>query len=778
MTDTENSRPNKRDFIRAIIANDVNSGKHRGNVVTRFPPEPNGFLHIGHAKSICLNFSAAAEHQGTTHLRLDDTNPETEEKVYADSIQKDIQWLGFDWGTHLYHASDYFGKLYEYAEELIRKSLAYVDSLDEIEIREYRGSVTKSGRESPFRNRSVAENLKLFRQMKTGDFSDGQHVLRAKIDMSSPNMLMRDPILYRIRHTTHYRTQDNWCLYPLYDFTHCLSDSIEGITHSICTLEFENNREVYDWILDNLDILRPQPRQYEFARLNLEFTILSKRKLLQLVEGKFVSGWDDPRMPTIAGIRRRGVPAKAIRDFCHMIGVAKTENRVDLARFEYAIRNELNYTAPRVMCVLRPLKVVILNYDSNSTIELEAPYYPEDIGTEGARLLPFTREIFIEKTDFEENPAKGFRRLSPGEEVRLRYAYIIKCEAVVKDQNGELLEVHCTYDPDTQSGANSSNRKVKGTIHWVSATESLPAEIRLYDRLFNVPNPEDIEENGHFTDNLNPQSLIILKNSRIEQSVASDHSTVNYQFERSGNFISDSVDSRPGNLVFNRTVTLKDSWGESQDIRGQKRATAQGNRLSGVKQKPRVKHSIKPKTTSFSETELNGAKTLITRFNIPENEAMILFRNPSLMRLFTTASEETSDYTALSKWCVNEIPKNLMDKASHLSGKSVAKLVRLISSGAMSAHSARRILTALTTTDRDLDQILSEDTYDLITDSRALQDIVSEIIDNHPIEVQKYFNGKTEILSYLVGQVMKATKGSAEPRQTKQLIEACLQELK
>ena len=361
MTDTENSRPNKRDFIRAIIANDVNSGKHRGNVVTRFPPEPNGFLHIGHAKSICLNFSAAAEHQGTTHLRLDDTNPETEEKVYADSIQKDIQWLGFDWGTHLYHASDYFGKLYEYAEELIRKSLAYVDSLDEIEIREYRGSVTKSGRESPFRNRSVAENLKLFRQMKTGDFSDGQHVLRAKIDMSSPNMLMRDPILYRIRHTTHYRTQDNWCLYPLYDFTHCLSDSIEGITHSICTLEFENNREVYDWILDNLDILRPQPRQYEFARLNLEFTILSKRKLLQLVEGKFVSGWDDPRMPTIAGIRRRGVPAKAIRDFCHMIGVAKTENRVDLARFEYAIRNELNYTAPRVMCVLRPLKVIILN---------------------------------------------------------------------------------------------------------------------------------------------------------------------------------------------------------------------------------------------------------------------------------------------------------------------------------------------------------------------------------------------------------------------------------
>lgn len=775
MTDTENSPPGKRNFIRAIIANDVNSGKHQGKVVTRFPPEPNGYLHIGHAKSICLNFSAAAEHQGITHLRLDDTNPETEEEVYVDSIKTDIQWLGFNWGNHLYHASDYFQKLYDYAEELIRKSLAYVDSLNESEIREYRGSVTDLGRQSPYRNRSVSENLELFSQMQSGDFSDGQHVLRAKIDMSSSNMLMRDPILYRIRHATHYRTQDDWCLYPLYDFTHCLSDSIEGITHSICTLEFENNKELYDWILNSLDIPQPQPRQYEFSRLNLEFTVLSKRKLLQLVEGQFVTGWNDPRMPTIAGIRRRGVPAKAVRDFCNMIGVAKTENRVDLARFEYAIRNELNYTAPRVMCVLKPLKVVILNHDENNTIELEAPYFPEDIGNEGTRILPFTREIFIEKTDFEENPVKGFRRLSPGSEVRLRYAYIIKCENIIKNDDGDISEIHCTYDPSTKSRSSSKNRKVKGTIHWVSATESLPVEIRLYDRLFNVPDPEDVSDDRHFTDNLNPESLIVLKDSRVEQSVASDPSDMNYQFERTGNFIADSVDSNPGNLVFNRTVTLKDSWKRS--LNAQKNNLNPTNNLSARKQNRNMQHVVEPRTTSPNAAEVISSRNLMAEFNIPENEAMILSRNPNLMRLFTSASQVISDHTTLSKWCVNEIPKDLTHETSHLSGASVAKLVQLVSSGAVSSHSAKEILAVLSNTGRDIEAILSEGNYKQIHDSQELQDIVSEVIESNPTEVQKYLDGKTEILGYLVGQVMKKTNGSAEPRLTRELLDTSLREL-
>ena len=775
MTDTENSPPGKQNFIRAIIANDIDSGKHQGRVVTRFPPEPNGFLHIGHAKSICLNFSAASEHQGITHLRLDDTNPETEEEVYVDSIKKDIRWLGFNWGAHLYHASDYFQTLYDYAEELIHKSLAYVDSLNESEIREYRGSVTELGRQSPYRNRSVSENLEFFSQMRSGTFSDGQHVLRAKIDMGSSNMLMRDPILYRIRHATHYRTQDDWCLYPLYDFTHCLSDSIEGITHSICTLEFENNRELYDWILDSLDIPQPQPRQYEFSRLNLEFTVLSKRKLLQLVDGKYVKGWDDPRMPTIAGIRRRGVPAKAVRDFCNMIGVAKTENRVDLARFEYAIRNELNYTAPRVMCVLKPLKVIILNHDENDTIELEAPYFPEDIGTEGTRMLPFTREIFIEQTDFDENPSKGFRRLSPGVEVRLRYAYIIKCENIIKNDDGDILEIHCTYDPNTKSRASSKHRKVKGTIHWVSATDSLPAEIRLYDRLFNVPNPEDVDDDGHFTDHLNPQSLIVLKDSRVERSVAADPPNINYQFERTGNFISDSVDSNPRDLVFNRTVTLKDSWGRSKDI--QHKNPTRADKLSKRTSSQNTKHGIEAKTTSPSEEEVVSTKNLIAQFKISEKDAMILSRNPDLMRLFISASQETSDHLTLSKWCVNEIPKNLTEETSHLSGVSVAKLVELVSSGTVSSHSAKEIMTVLAKTGRNLDEIVSKDNYNQIHDSEELQYIVAEVIESNPNEVQKYLDGKTEILGYLVGRVMKVTSGSAEPKKTRELLETSLREL-
>ncbi len=774
MTNTDNTNSSKQDFIRSIIADDVKSNKHQGRVVTRFPPEPNGFLHVGHAKSIYLNFSAAATHRGVTHLRLDDTNPETEEEAYVEAIKTDIEWLGFDWGTHLYHASDYFDQLYLYAQELIEKSLAYVDSLSEDEIREYRGSVLQPGRDSPYRSRSISENLQLFAQMKAGDFSDGEQVLRAKIDMSSSNMLMRDPVLYRIRHATHYRTQDDWCIYPLYDFTHCLSDSIEGITHSICTLEFENNRDVYDWILDNLDIPQPQPQQYEFARLNLAFTVLSKRKLLQLVEGQFVDGWDDPRMPTIAGIRRRGVPAKAVRDFCKMIGVAKTENRVDLSSFEYAVRNELNYTAPRVMCVVDPLKVIITNYNESDTTYLDAPYFPEDVGKEGTRPLPFTREILIEQSDFEENPSKGFRRLSPGEEVRLRYGYIIKCERVIKNEEGEVSELHCSYDSKTKSGAPTNQRKVKGTIHWVSATESLPAEVRLYDRLFSVSNPEDVDEDKHFTDHLNVDSLVVLKRSRIEVSVASDPPEMHYQFERVGNFISDSKDSRPNNLVYNRTVTLKDTWKSSQE--NKKEQPAQVEITSKKKQPSRAKNII-PKPKPLSEQQLSSANNMIDQFGIPEGDAIIFARNPTLMELFRSASEETDDYNALSKWCINEIPKDIMDLDSPLSGKSVGELVKLRSLGKISSHSAKKILRVVANTGKSINEILEEETYAMIDDDQQLKDIVTEVIEGNEDAVQKYLSGKIQLLGFLVGQVMLETGGSADPNKTRALMESSLTKL-
>ena len=774
MTNTDNTNSSKQDFIRSIIADDVKSNKHQGRVVTRFPPEPNGFLHVGHAKSIYLNFSAAATHRGVTHLRLDDTNPETEEEAYVEAIKTDIEWLGFDWGTHLYHASDYFDQLYLYAQELIEKSLAYVDSLSEDEIREYRGSVLKPGRDSPYRNRSISENLQLFAQMKAGDFSDGEQVLRAKIDMSSSNMLMRDPVLYRIRHATHYRTQDDWCIYPLYDFTHCLSDSIEGITHSICTLEFENNRDVYDWILDNLDIPQPQPQQYEFARLNLAFTVLSKRKLLQLVEGQFVDGWDDPRMPTIAGIRRRGVPAKAVRAFCKMIGVAKTENRVDLSSFEYAVRNELNYTAPRVMCVVDPLKVIITNYNESDTTYLDAPYFPEDVGKEGTRPLPFTREILIEQSDFEENPSKGFRRLSPGEEVRLRYGYIIKCERVIKNEEGEVSELHCSYDSKTKSGAPANQRKVKGTIHWVSATESLPAEVRLYDRLFSVSNPEDVDEDKHFTDHLNVDSLVVLKRSRIEVSVASDPPEMHYQFERVGNFISDSKDSRPNNLVYNRTVTLKDTWKSSQENKKEQPAQVE---ITSKKKQPSGAKNIIPKPKPLSEQQLNSANKMIDQFGIPEGDAIIFSRNPTLMELFRSASEETDDYNALSKWCINEIPKDIMDLDSPLSGKSVGELVKLRSLGKISSHSAKKILRVVANTGKSINEILEEETYAMIDDDQQLKDIVTEVIEGNEDAVQKYLSGKIQLLGFLVGQVMLETGGSADPNKTRALMESSLTKL-
>jgi len=553
-------------FIRSIVANDIKTDKYDGRVVTRFPPEPNGYLHIGHAKSICLNFGIAAENKrGNCNLRFDDTDPSKEEIEYVESIKSDVRWLEFDWEDRLFYSSDYFEELYKYAVQLITAGKAYVDSLSAQEIREYRGTLTEPGRESPYRNRSIEENLDLFARMRAGEFEDGAHVLRAKIHMASPNMLMRDPTLYRIKHVSHYRTGDKWCIYPMYDFTHCLSDSIEGITHSICTLEFEINRQLYDWVLDELKVYHPQ--QIEFARLNLTYTVLSKRKLIELVERGHVTGWDDPRMPTISGLRRRGYTPASIRNFCERIGVAKRDSMVDVALLEYSAREDLNKHAPRVMGVLRPLKVVIDNYPEGKVEELEAENNPED-SSAGKRKIPFSRVLYIEKEDFMEDPPKKFFRLAPEREVRLKHAYYIKCSDIVKDEKtGEVIEVHCTYDPKTRGGWSEDGRKVKGTLHWVSAGHALKAEVRLYEHLFVKENPSETKDSADFKTYLNPNSMEILTSCLVEPSLADAAPGSRYQFMRLGYFCVDSKDSLSNALVFNRTVTLRDTWAKIQRSR-------------------------------------------------------------------------------------------------------------------------------------------------------------------------------------------------------------------
>lgn len=551
------------DFIRNIISRDVEAKKNQGRVHTRFPPEPNGYLHIGHAKSICLNFGLAAEYEGLCNLRFDDTNPSKENVEYVESIKSDVRWLGFDWGDRELYASDYFEPLYQYAMQLIKEGKAYVDSLSAEEIRDYRGTLTDPGKESPYRNRSVKENIDLFERMRRGEFEDGAHVLRAKIDMASPNLLMRDPTLYRIRWVSHHRTGDKWCIYPMYDFTHCLSDSIEGITHSICTLEFENNRPLYDWVLDELGV-DCHPQQIEFARLNLSYYILSKRKLVELVTGGFVTGWDDPRMPTISGFRRRGYTPGSIRKFCERIGVAKRDSMVDLALLEYCIREDLNKSTPRVMGVIRPLRVIIDNYPKDRVEYLNAVNNPEDPSM-GTRKVPFSRVLYIEKEDFQEIPQKKFFRLAPGREVRLRYAYFIKFVRVVKDaRTGEVVELHCTYDPKTRGGDSPDGRKVKATLHWVSAPHAVAAEVRLYDRLFLRPNPEAEKDGTDFKTYLNPDSLKTLTSCRVEPTLSGAPPGSRFQFERLGYFCVDPVDSSDEKLVFNRTVTLRDQWAKIQ----------------------------------------------------------------------------------------------------------------------------------------------------------------------------------------------------------------------
>ena len=555
MAQTES--PASTDFIRSIVAADRQSNKYGGLVVTRFPPEPNGYLHIGHAKSACLNFGLASENGGQCNMRFDDTNPTKEEVEYVESILEDVRWLGWDWGENLFFASDYFEQLYQFAVDLIRKGKAYVDDLSGDEIREYRGTLTQPGQESPHRGRSMGENLDLFTRMRAGEFPEGSRVLRAKIDMASPNLNMRDPVIYRVLNASHHRTGDDWLIYPMYDFTHGQSDSIEGVTHSICTLEFEAHRPLYDWFLDELEIYHPQ--QIEFARLNLTYTVLSKRRLVQLVEGKYVNGWDDPRMPTLSGLRRRGYTPEAIRAFCERIGVAKRDNTVDIALLEHTLREDLNRRTPRVMAVLDPLRVVIENYPEGRVEEMESENNPEDPRM-GSRMLPFSRTLYIERDDFREDPPPRFYRLSPGREVRLKDAYYVTCTGVIKDEaTGEVVELRCTYDPDTRGGTSTDGRRVRGTSHWVSAEHALDAEVRVFDHLFSKEDPDDVPPGGDFTDNINADSLTVLQSCKVEPGLATCSPGESFQFLRQGYFCVDP-DSTEGSLVFNRTVALRDTW--------------------------------------------------------------------------------------------------------------------------------------------------------------------------------------------------------------------------
>ncbi len=821
------------DFIRQIVADDVAARKHGGRVLTRFPPEPNGFLHIGHASAICLDFGVAAEYGGRTTLRMDDTNPTTEDPAYVEAIARDIRWLGFEWEGDIRYASDYFEALYRLAIRMIEDGFAYVDSLSEEEIREYRRTVTEPSRPSPYRDRSVEENLDLFRRMRAGEFEDGSHVLRAKIDLTAANMKMRDPLMYRIRHAHHYRTGDAWPIYPMYDWAHGQSDAIEGITHSLCTLEFQDNRELYDWFLDHtrpaaagigeiagaegggdeeLGSWSPRPRQYEFARRNLDYTVVSKRKLLTLVEDGRVSGWDDPRMPTLAGLRRRGVPPEAIRAFCDQIGIGKAENRVSLETLEWAIRDALNRRAPRVLCVVRPLRVVIENFPEGEVDWLEAEYFPHDIEQPpsewpASRRVPFTRELYIERDDFEESPPHGFKRLAPGREIRLRHAYFITCRDVVKDAGGKAVELRCTYDPATRGGSAPDGRRVKGTIHWVSATESVPAEVRLYDRLFRHPDPEAV---GNFLDSLNPGSLEVVEGARIEPGVMEHPEDAYYQFERLGYFTrdrptravsgvtaasggaasgggpsrveggdesertaSDAGGSGARHLVFNRTVELRDSWNKTT-----------GARAAEAKRAPREQKTVVGADSGAAERARARAASPRLRqafgsfrdaLGLPEDLADLLSASEGSVSFFESALREDVEPTHIANWLVHDVRGLTADgEESRLTGQALGALVAMVEKREISRAAAKDVLARLISEGGDPAEIVARDGLARISDQDAIQEVVEHVLATHPDEVARFRDGQKGLAGFFVGQVMKATDNRADPKLVSALVKESL----
>jgi len=738
-------------FIADIIERDLAEGRH-DRVVTRFPPEPNGYPHIGHAKSICLNFSLAQRFGGRCHLRFDDTNPEKESMEYVEAMKRDIAWLGFDWGEHLYFASDYYEWLYDCAVALIDKGLAYVDSLDEATMREYRGTITSPGRHSPHRERSVEENRDLFRRMREGEFDEGAHVLRAKIDMAAANMKMRDPVLYRIRKVAHYRRGTDWVLYPLYDFTHCLSDAREQITHSVCTLEFENNREIYDWILEHLDLppyeSGARPHQYEFARLSLSHTLMSKRKLLALVEQGVVTGWDDPRMPTLSGMRRKGFTPASIRAFADMIGVAKNNSLVDLGKLEFCIREDLNDQAPRVMCVLKPIKVVIENYPEGETESFDAPLYPPDVDKPGSRPVSFSRELYIERDDFMKEPPKKYYRLSPGAEVRLRYAYIIKCERVIEDESGEVVELRCSYDPTTKGG--KSERKVRGTIHWVSANDAVDTEVRLYDRLFLSEQPGDLDE-------VNPESLKVV-HAKLE-AAAPELSATHLQFERQGYFTRDpdGTDEAP---VFNLTVTLKDSWAKQTKVE----PSPKPDEKAASKKAPVVQET--------DPEEKAAADALAKRHAyVDADDALRLVREPQLLALFEAAATAAPSLTGpLSRWTVNEVAAATKERPRlPFDGAALAELVSLVDDASISTRAAKTVLEKMVAEGGSPRAIVEAHGLGRMGEASLLK-TVDEVLAEHPAEVERYRSGEKKLLGFLLGQVMRSAGGRADAKSTRQLL--------
>ena len=763
-------------FIRDIIDKDLETGKNGKRVATRFPPEPNGYLHIGHVKAISLNFGIARDYPGAVcHLRFDDTNPTTEDIEYVENIKRDIQWLGFDWEKHLYFASDYFDELYRLAVDLIKAGKAYVDSQSEEEIRTNRGTVTEAGKNSPFRERSIEENLDLFHRMKEGEFKDGTHVLRAKIDMASNNMLLRDPVLYRIKHAHHYRTGNDWCIYPLYDFAHPLSDAIEGITHSLCSLEFDVHRPLYDWLVEAVSVeWNPRPYQYEFARLNLDYTIMSKRKLLKLVQANYVDGWDDPRMPTVAGMRRRGYTPEALQAFCERVGVAKANNRVDVALLEYSIRDDLNHKAPRVMCVLDPLKVVITNYPDNQVEQLEAPYWPHDVPNEGSRLVPFSKEIYIDRKDFKEEPPKGFFRLSPGKEVRLRYGYIIRCDEVIKNADGRIIELHCSYDSETKSGEGKS-RKVKGTIHWVSVAHGIPVEVRLYDRLFKASNPDDVEEPLTFIDNLNENSKQVFSSSLIEPGVAGSVAGTRFQFERHGYFIVDQ-DSKPDALIFNRTVTLRDTWARQHASPNQEAKPKKRSSASQTITPKRVKEDVIASLAGNTDA-INAFIRFNDELRLDLTEAEALATNEDLAALFEDTLTHAGDPKAVAGLVIHTLAGEMKDRNIEdlpFGGEALASLIGLIDDNTISNRIAKDVLAEMISGGSDPASIIEEKGWKQVSDMTALTSVVSEILNQFPDKVTAFRGGKSGLLGFFVGQVMRETKGKANPQMVQEILESQL----
>lgn len=740
-----------KDFLRTIVDQDLKSGKYK-EVITRFPPEPNGFPHIGHAKSICINFGIARDYNGHCNLRMDDTNPTKEDTKYVEALKDAVEWLGFDYGDNVYFTSDYFPKIYDYAVTLIKMGKAYVDSLNEEEIREFRGTVKETGKRSKYAQRTIEENLDLFERMKNGEFKDGEHVLRARIDISAANMKMRDPLLYRIRHAHHFRSGDEWCIYPMYDFAHCLSDYIEGVTHSICTLEFENNRDIYNWVLDALELEPPRPYQHEFARLGINYTVMSKRKLLELVQGGQVSGWDDPRLPTIAGYKRRGYTADSILNFCDQIGIAKANSMVDVAQLEFCIRDDLNKKVPRVMCVLDPLKITIENYDGYE--EIDASYYPHDVPKEGSRKLPFSREIYIERSDFMENPPQDYYRLTREQPVRLKHGFIIACKEVVKDANGNICEIKAEYYPDSKSGSDTSGIKVKSAIQWVSASHAKKAEIRLYERLFSVEAPEGSED-------LNPDSLQIIKNAFVEPAVITEKPDERFQFERQGYFYADPVDYTDEFPVFNKIVGLKDSWA--------KKTESTESASKPVAKIVLVEGEVAP----MSEAEGQLFSKYTGELGLNNEISNILARDAQLSGFYEDALLVMNSPINLANIVANEVARELKEKSLtdlKFSAAQIAQLVAMIDEGTISNKISKQVFEEMAKSGENPTQIVEDKGLVQISDPEKLQPIIDEIIAKNPDNVAKFKAGNTNLFGFFVGLVLKSTGGKANPKVVNSLV--------